>query len=274
MIKALTALLFIIASVAYFAAFVLYSRTFLRETETAQKSAIKTSRGFLLSAVIVHSFYVIVLSIVRSICPVLGIHFLLSLVSIVAIGLFLFFSRSLAIDALGVLFAPCALSALFATELLQSSPEVIWGLQSKLLPIHIGANILGLSFLLMSAVSALVYLFQERRLKKKNFSPIFRKLPPTESLEKAQHFFLKYSFPWLTLAVFIGTLWAHQIEKAEASSRLRAFLGYALWGLCGGILLLNNVWAWRGRKASYGILASFALSMILVLFYLFRGESA
>ena len=85
--------------------------------------------------------------------------------------------------------------------------------------------------------------------------------------------FLLAGFPLLTIGILIGTLWARQVEEGGTKDIVRAAVGYAMWLLIAGVLLLRAVAGWRGRRAAYGTIAGFGMAVIVLILYLLRGST-
>ena len=54
----------------------------------------------------------------------------------------------------------------------------------------------------------------------------------------------------------------------------RAALSYASWVLIGGVLLLRAAAGWRGRRAAFGTILGFGLTLLVLVVYLVRSFAA
>jgi ABC-type uncharacterized transport system permease subunit len=176
------------------------------------------------------------------------------------------------IDAVGAFVAPQALAFLLASRFvgpMESEPR----LRSALLPFHVMSNLLGIALFTLAFAAAVAYLLQERHLKHKQFDTVSR-LPAVDALDRAEHRFLIAGFPLLTIGVLTGTIWAREVEAGGAAMIARAVLSYASWALIGGVLLLRAAAGWRGRRAAFGTILGFGLTMLVVLSYLVHSWMA
>ncbi len=215
-----------------------------------------------------HGIYVVLASFVAHVCPVHSAHFFLSVASLIATGAYLFARRRFRIHALGLMVAPIGLVLTLGTFFLGRA-STTQRLPAWFIGLHVFAILAGIAMLLLACGAAIMYLVQERRLKSKK-AMLGKKLPPLDSLDRAAHRFLIAGFPLMTLAVVAGTVWASRLEWGAPLEQLRIGLGYLAWLLFAAVLLLRVVGGWRGRRAAYGTVAGFALTLLVLVFYMVR----
>jgi ABC-type uncharacterized transport system permease subunit len=198
----------------------------------------------------------------------------MSVVSMTACVVYLVMRRRYRIDVVGAFVAPLALTFLLASRFVGSQValgEPSQRLKSAILPIHVTVNLLGDALFTLAFAAAVAYLLQERLLKEKRVDGLFRRLPPLDSLDRAEHRFLLAGFPLLTIGILTGTLWARHVEAGSTADMARAGLGYATWVLFAGVLLLRAAAGWRGRRAAYGTIAGFGFAVLVLVMYLVRS---
>lgn len=228
----------------------------------------------LLVATVLHAAHITASSIVFHVCPVEGIHFALSVASMLACAIYLALRRRYRIDVVGAFVAPLALTFLLASSLVSlSQPDPDARYKRAILPIHVAVNLLGDALFMLAFAAAVAYLLQERRLKQKKLAGFFRKLPPLDALDRAEHRFLLAGFPLLTAGILTGVYWARDVENGGAADVARAVFGYATWILFAGVLLLRAGAGWRGRRAAYGTIAGFSFAVVVLIIYLLRSTS-
>jgi ABC-type uncharacterized transport system permease subunit len=223
--------------------------------------------------VVLHATHIVVSSLVLHVCPVQGVHFALSVLSLCACIAYLAVRVRFRVDAVGAFVAPLALTFLVASRFVAATTDASASMGSAILPLHVTVNLLGDALFTLAFGSAVAYLLQERQLKKKHFTGLFQRLPPLDALDKAEHRFLLAGFPLLTIGILTGTIWARKVELGGPTDVARAIFGYATWLLFAGVLLMRAAAGWRGRRAAYGTIAGFGLSIIVLLIYLLRGTS-
>jgi ABC-type uncharacterized transport system permease subunit len=216
-----------------------------------------------------HAAHIVLWSVVLHVCPVEGIHFALSVAGLLACFAYVLARLRFRMDAVGAFVAPQALAFLLASRFVgpvDDEPR----LRSALLPFHVVSNLIGIALFTLAFAAAVAYLLQERRLKSKRFAGVER-LPPIDALDRAEHRFLVAGFPLLTIGILTGTLWSREIEAGGAAEIARAVLSYASWVLIGGVLLLRAAAGWRGRRAAFGTILGFGLTVLVLVFYLVRS---
>jgi ABC-type uncharacterized transport system permease subunit len=217
-----------------------------------------------------HAAQIVVWSLFLHVCPVEGIHFALSVASMFACLAYVLVRRRYRVDVVGAFVAPQALAFLLASRFVgpvYDEPR----LRSALLPFHVIANLLGVALFTLAFAAAVAYLLQESRLKHKQFGGASSRLPPIDALDRAEHMFLVAGFPLLTVGILTGTLWAREVEAGGAAAIARACLSYASWALIGGVLLLRAAAGWRGRRAAFGTILGFSLTILVLAAYLVRS---
>jgi ABC-type uncharacterized transport system permease subunit len=225
-----------------------------------------------MAGVPLHAAHIVVWSLVLGVCPVEGIHFALSVASLLACAAYLLARTRYRVDAVGAFVAPQALAFLLASRFVGPVPDEP-RLRSVLLPFHVASNLLGIALFTLAFAAAVAYLLQERHLKRKDLEGIDR-LPAIDALDRAEHMFLVAGFPLLTVGILTGTIWAREIQAGGAGAVARAALSYAAWSLIGGVLLLRASAGWRGRRAAVGTILGFGLTMLVLALYLLRSMMA
>jgi ABC-type uncharacterized transport system permease subunit len=264
-LELLADLLFGATAFVYFLASVLFVAFLFGRAERA----VRWAPRIVAVGVPLHAAQICVWSLFLHVCPVQGIHFALSVASMLVCLVYVLARLRLRIDMVGAFVAPQALAFLLASRFVggvDSEPR----LRSVLLPFHVMSNLLGIALFTLAFAAAVAYLLQERRLKNKDLEGMDR-LPPIDALDRAEHRFLVAGFPLLTIGILTGTLWAREIEAGGAGEIARAALSYASWALIGGVLLLRAAAGWRGRRAAYGTILGFGLTVLVMLLYLARS---
>ncbi len=216
-----------------------------------------------------HATHIVVSSMVLQICPIKGIHFALSVTSMLACVAYIVMRVRYRIDAVGVIVAPLALTFLVGSQ--AAHAEAGSTLKSAVLPIHVIANLFGEALFVLAFAAAVAYLIADKQLKKKNVTGVGSRLPPLDVLDRAEHAFLLAGFPLLTVGIITGALWAERVESGSVVDVTRSLFGYATWMLFAGVLLLRAWRGWRGKRAAYGTIAGFAFAFVVLVIYLVRS---
>lgn len=221
-----------------------------------------------------HAGQIVVASLVLRVCPVEGIHFPMSVASMLMCVAYLFARKRLRVQVAGAFVAPLALTAILASRFVGAQNEPAERVKSLVLPVHVTMSVLGLALFGLAFSAAALYLLQERLVKKKRVDGVSRRLPPLDALDRAEHRFLLAGFPLLTIGIVLGTLWAQRVESGSTSDVLRAVFGYVAWLVIAGVLFLRAAAGWRGRRAAYGTIAGFGFALLVLVVYLTRPTPA
>ncbi len=267
MIEILAEGLFLLTLSAYASASVL----FLRYLVQGKGDVGKLGPRLIGIGAILHAAHICVASLVLRVCPVEGVHFPMSVAAMAMCVAYVLARRRLNMEVAGAFIAPLALTSLLASKFVGGGAEPGARIKSAMLPFHVASNLFGVALFTLASSAATLYLIQEHLLKKKRIDGVFRRLPPLDVLDRAEHRFLLAGFPLLTIGIVTGTLWARRVEMGAPSEVLRAAFGYVTWLVIAGVLFLRAAAGWRGRRAAYGTLAGFGLAVVVLVIYLLRS---
>ncbi len=224
-------------------------------------------------AAVLHATHICVASLLLRVCPVGGIHFPMSVATMLMAVAYVVAGKRWRVEVAGAFIAPLALTSLMASRFVGGGAEPGDGVKSLLLPLHVTLNLFGVALFGLAFSAAALYLVQERFVKAKRIDGMSRRLPPLDALDRAEHRFLLAGFPLLTFGILTGTVWARRVEMGGTSEILRAVFGYVTWLVIAGVLFLRAAAGWRGRRAAYGTIAGFGFSVVVLLIYLLRKDA-
>ncbi len=130
------------------------------------------------------------------------------------------------------------------------------------LVLHVGLVLAAFAgFTLAAALSAL-YLWQERRLKRRAATILRRPVPALATLDALALRTAAWSLPALTLGIGIGF-----VRLVADGDRVDALVAVTVltWLVWTAYLALRTLGAWSGRRAAYLALAGFALVIVVRL---------
>ena len=116
--------------------------------------------------------------------------------------------------------------------------------------VHIILVLAGYAALLLTAISAVFSLIQERRLKSKKTPAVLDKLPPLGTLDNLISSSMGFGFVFITLGVVFGVLWAFIELGTKWVGNANITLAFITWGLCLFMIFMRASAGWRGRKAA------------------------
>jgi ABC-type uncharacterized transport system permease subunit len=116
--------------------------------------------------------------------------------------------------------------------------------------VHIVLVLAGYAALLVTAISAVFYLIQEKRLKTKRSQTLLEKLPPLATLDDLISNSMSFGFVLITLGLVFGLLWAFIELGTRWMGNASITLSFLTWALCLGMIFMRVSAGWRGRKAA------------------------
>lgn len=135
-------------------------------------------------------------------------------------------------------------------------------LRTAWLYIHVSLIVLGYTSLFLTFVAGVMYLIQERELKSKKPRAFYYRLPPLETVDDLAYKSLTIGFPFITLGIISGALWASAVWGPSWPLDPKIAWTFTTWLIY--LLLLFARWSagWRGRKAAYFAIVGFAAIVV------------
>lgn len=204
---------------------------------------------------------------VEHVHPGTSVREALGLLSWVMVGGYLWGAFRIKLALLGAFVAPAAL-AILALARLSPSGEPVTGL-SLLGRIHISLATLGVAIFALATAIAVMYLLEDRSLRRKEFDRIlFKRGAALETLDRLSHRLVIIGFPIFTASVMLGVVWGAQ--RAELLSRPEWWIALVTWAAFGGLIVARTTKGWRGRKAAILTIMGFSASAAVLAIYLAR----
>jgi cytochrome c-type biogenesis protein CcsB len=191
--------------------------------------------------------------------PVTSLHESMSFFAWCIVGLYLLLQLRYRVPSLGGFASPVALLFVLAAVSLGGEIEPLNpALQSFWLPVHVILLFLGDGAFALAAAAAVMYLIQERQLKRKRLSGWFHRLPNLDLLDELNYRCLTIGFPLLTVGIITGSLWAQQAWGTYWSWDPKETWSLITWLLYAALLHGRLTVGWRGRRAAVWALVGFA----------------
>jgi cytochrome c-type biogenesis protein CcsB len=130
--------------------------------------------------------------------------------------------------------------------------------------IHIALAMVGFAAFVFNFVGALMYQLQERQLKTKRPGAFYYRLPSLETLDRLTFRTLALGFPFLTVGLLLGALWARTAWGSALAFDPLAFFSLVAWVIYAGNLAGRAAGGWHGRRAAYFAIFGFA-ALVLTL---------
>lgn len=259
----MNALLFNTTLGVYFIATILYLIYLFRPS----KSLGQASRFVTYGGLLVHCAFTVNRYLAAGHTPITNLHESLSFFSLAIVGVFLVFERRYKTTILGSFVIPIALLLMivsigFSSAIAPLNPT----LKSKWLAAHTIMAFLGYAMFAISFGAAIMYLIQERFLKKKKLGAMYQKLPSLDVLDDINYRCLTFGFPLLTLAIITGAIWAETAWGTYWSWDPKETWALITWFVYAALLHGRLTTGWRGKKA-----AILAIIGFFVLLFTFLG---
>jgi ABC-type uncharacterized transport system permease subunit len=192
-----------------------------------------------------------------------------SFVAWLVAGAFLWTSLKHRLAATGAFAAPTVLGLVVLARVLpggtaasQSGPLVVT---------HILLSTAGEALFAFAAVLAALYLIQERRLKRKDFTTMRGDAAPLETLDRLAHRCVYIGFPIFTLAIISGAVLVARAGLLTSGAGLHVeYLAAVLSWFAYGALLIARRSGWRGRRVAWLTVAGFVAALLVLMGYFLR----
>ena len=172
-----------------------------------------------------------------------------------AVGAYLIWGCSPRYRLLGLAVMPAA-AALFAVAGVGGSAQTRGS--DLFVALHVGLVVAGFAGFALAAALAGLYLWQERRLKRRPVGLLRLGPPSLLTLDGLVARVSAVSLGAFTAGIAVGLVRGHDLDLAVAGA-------LAAWVVFGAALVLRRELGWRGKRAAYLTLAGFALVAFLGL---------
>jgi ABC-type uncharacterized transport system permease subunit len=143
---------------------------------------------------------------------------------------------------------------------------------------HIFLATVGVAAFGLASVLAILYLVEERRLKRKRFGFDRRsgrgdqQQAPLATLDRLALRCVSLGFPIFTIALVTGAVWIARLGGLQAPEARRPeyLVAVASWAGFGALLVARVGAGWRGRRAAWLTLGGFSGALLVLLVYVLR----
>ncbi len=234
-----------------------------------QKSVYQWSYRILVVGFICHTLYFAYQYYSLGVAPVLALKSSLSFFAWAIIGAYLVLHLKFRLMVLGSFIAPFGAFLMVISSTIPATEVTVQPMfRSLWLTIHVGTIFIGNGIFAMAFMAAIMYLIQEHQIKRKQFGSFFKRLPSLQTLDSINHYTLIYGFPFLTLGMITGAIYAQYALGSYWRWDPKEVWSLITWLLYATLLHERLTVGWRGRKAA--IMSIFAF---LVLIFTFLGAS-
>ena len=167
--------------------------------------------------------------------------------------IYLGLSRLTRLHTIGVFVVPIAFIAIFiAYTLPKGDTAVPVALQNYWLIAHVPIIFLAYAVFVAAFGFGLMYLIEEKRIRKKKYTLIYNLLPALGQSDELAHKCILAGVVLLTVGVFMGGLWMQFDPKSAPKwNDWKVVLTITTWFIYVSQLAIRQVFGWRGRKTAY-----------------------
>ncbi|MBI2059072.1 MAG: cytochrome c biogenesis protein CcsA [Nitrospirae bacterium] len=158
---------------------------------------------------------------------------------------------------LGSFLSPLALIFLVLGATAHKGPSQVQMPSNPLFPFHVVLSFLGEAVFTIACAASVMYLIQERQLKRKHFGPIYQRLPSLSMIEQLNAQCLYSGFVLLSVGVALGFIMARQEWGQFWTWDPKLVFSTALWALIALALITRRLQGWTGRRSAVFILFTF-----------------
>jgi cytochrome c-type biogenesis protein CcsB len=231
-------------------------------------SGSRASLGFwlALAGFVCHSLSIMHRAIFSGFFPLATAFDALSFFAWLVIGLFLVMRYRDPSPIFGSIAVPLALILMMfgSTLSYQIKAPILPVLRSWWLPIHVTLAIAGNGVFALMAIGGLMYLVQERLIKRKRIGRMYRLLPSLETLDTINRRGLPLGFFLFTLAIISGVLWAESAWGSYWNWDPKETWSLITWLTYAAMVHQRMALGWRGKRAA--LLAIFGFALVIFTF--------
>lgn len=252
-------LLFTLTFLGYLAATGLALAYLIQRREWVYRSAsLATQAGWVL-----HTLALVVRGLELGRPPLATLPEAVSVLVWAAVLLELWAERQYGVKVLGAFVLPLVLTFGVSSMALPAAlNDLAPTLRNAWILVHVILAILGVAAFVLNFVGGIMYLLQERQLKSKRPGSIYYRLPSLETLDRLTFRTLTLGFPFLTVAIILGALWARTAWGSLFAFDPLALFSFTAWLIYAATLSGRAIAGWRGRRAAYFAVVGFVALLL------------
>ena len=238
------------------------------------KSLTSKTTGFLIITALFHLTEIVTRQLILNTMPLSTMHDAFSFLAFSILVVYLIIEISLNNKASGFF----VLSLAFLLELI-SSFNLSWEKETNALltnfyfTIHASMSIMGYTALSLSAIYALMYIYQNRNLKLKRIGRLSSQFPALTYLEKMSIRSVVIGIILLGLGIFHGHIQANRTFGTYYPVDVKVIVSDLIWLFYLAGYVLSRIMKWRGKWMAWLSVSGFAFLMIIGIMVMFFAES-
>ncbi len=251
----------VLATLCYFSGMIGYLVYLLRSEDLIHR----TAWGVLLAGAIFHGSAIALQSFHEGELAVTSSHEALSFFAWVIVVAYLIVQPKLGLRVLGSFVSPLAVVFMLISSLLPkyAMPENET-IKSGWIIFHVTMLFAANALFALAFCGSLMYLLQERQIKKKRFGFLYPRLPSLDRLDEINHLCLIVGFPLMTIGLVTGFAYAGTAWRSSWHWDPKEIFALITWFMYAVLLHERLTVGWRGRRAAW--LAIFGFLAVLITF--------
>jgi ABC-type transport system involved in cytochrome c biogenesis permease subunit len=210
-----------------------------------------------------HTVWLIWKGITAERCPIVGSQEMCAFLAWWLIVFYFIAARWYRADAIKAFILPIVFVlvtiAAISTGTSEQPEGIREGMQALLFPAHAGLILLAYAAFFISFGAAVMYIIQERELKKKRFGTIFYRLPSLEACDAISFKASAIGFILLTLGIAAGIAWSRTRDGVFWHGQPLEIFVIFIW-IIYLLMLQSRIYAgWGGRTGAFASIISFIL---------------
>jgi cytochrome c-type biogenesis protein CcsB len=226
----------------------------------------KTGQYFLTAGFVAHSTILIYELIASGHIPARNLHETLSVAAWAVLSIFLILQYKFNLKILGAYAAPLALLIMVISFSLPKTPvhdpDIF---KSFWLLLHIIFIFLGEASFALACGVGILYLLQERSIKRKRPGFFYRRLPSLDLLDTMGYACILAGFTLMTIGLITGFVYAKTIWGKFWSADPKEIWSIITWLLYAALLHGRLMIGWRGRRSAVMAIVGFAVVLFTFL---------
>ena len=196
--------------------------------------------------------------------PVVGGYESLTTLTWVVVLVYLVLEWRTKVKAIGLYVTPavCVLLAIAWTQF-KAPVHLVPALKSDIVVIHVTVIFIAVAAFAVAGGAAVIYLIEERQLKRKKTGSVLGRLPSLSTLDRLTGHAIMFGLPFLTMGIAAGMIRAEKFKVAHWWSDPLVLMAMATWVVYAVYVYGRLASGWRGRRAAY--LAIVGLALLLAI---------
>ncbi|MDA8308994.1 MAG: cytochrome c biogenesis protein CcsA [Deltaproteobacteria bacterium] len=252
-------LFLVIATLCYLSGTVGYLIYLLKDREVLPRIA----WTILLVGVLFHGTALAMRGIGTGHFPVTSMREAISLFAWIFVVTYLIIQIKLQLRILGSFVSPLAVIFMISSRLLPTQGILKSGsFRSGWLIAHVTSIFLANALFAVLFSLGVMYLLQERRIKKKNFGLLYERLPSLERIDSIAHVCLMSGFPLMTAGLITGFVYASMVWSSPWNWDPMEVLSLVTWMIYAVLVHERLAVGWRGRRAAWLAIVGFSATVL------------